>query len=184
MKNRTRTVLLGLFALSAATVPSRAQNQAASSTPSPALLAVGATAPAASLLINGRPAPLKGVLAGNRNLVIFYPAACTSCDAELQTIDKGLIQALARMAIAVFAISPDLPAVQAATAQRLSLPFAVFSDPQGAAAAAFHVAGSAAFLIDNDGTVRAVFNANQQPLSGSEMIAAARALKHSSSAPR
>jgi hypothetical protein len=56
----------------------------------------------------------------------------------------------------------------------------VLSDPGGAAARAFHVAGSAAFLIDIDGTVRFVSNTDQAPLSGADLLAAAKALKRSS----
>ena len=125
---------------------------------------------------------LKSLLAGNRNLVLFYPGACMSCDAQLQAIDKGVLQTLGKMGFAAFAVSPDLPADQAKTVGRLSLPYIVLSDPSGAAAKAFHVPGSAAFLIDVDGTVRFVSSLDHASLSGSQLIAAAQALKRSSQA--
>jgi peroxiredoxin len=143
-------------------------------------LALGTAAPNVSLLLNGRMMGLKSLLAGNRTLVLFYRGACTSCDTQLQAIDKGVIQALGRMGFATFAVSPDLPADQAKTVARLSLPYTVLSDPNGAAARAFHVSGSAAFLIDRDGSVRFVSELDQAPLSGAEMIEAAKALKRSS----
>jgi peroxiredoxin Q/BCP len=170
-------IVLSLCALMAAGAPIRAQNPAAS-----APLTVGTPAPAASLLINGKMMTLKSLLAGNRTLVLFYRRACTSCDAQLQAIDKNVIQTIGRIGFAVFAVSPDLPADQVKTVGRLSLPYTVLSDPNGAAARAFHVAGSAAFLIDVDGTVRFVSDLDQAQLSGADMIAAAKSLKRSSRA--
>jgi peroxiredoxin len=128
--------------------------------------------------------PLKSLLAGNRTLVVFYPGACTSCDSQLQAIDKGTLQALGRLGFAAFAVSPDLPADQAKTVGRLALSYTVLSDPGGAAARAFHAAGSAAFLIDIDGTVRFVSNLDRAPLAGADLLAAAKALRRESRAKR
>lgn len=168
--NTRKGVLPVAFALLAA-APALAQNAAA-----PAPLAPGTAAPSVSLLVNGRAAPLKTLLAGNRDLLLLYPAACGgACDAALQTIDKSLIRQLDQKGVAVFAASPDAPADVAKTAQRLALPYAVFSDPQGAALRAFHVAGSPrAFLLDSDGVIRAVFGPG---ISGSSILAATKTLK-------
>lgn len=170
--NARKGVLPIAFAL-LATAPSLAQNAAA-----PAPLTPGTAAPAVSFLVNGNPAPLKSLLAGNRNLVVLYPAACGgSCDAALQAIDKNMIQQLDRHGVAVFAASPDAPADTAKTAQRLALPYAVFST-QGAALQAFHVAGAPlAYLLDHEGIVRAVFGPGQAPLTTSGVLAAVKNLK-------
>ena len=171
---------ISLFVLMAAGGPVQAQNRTAKADASPAArapLALGSAAPNVSLLINGKKTPLKILLAGNRNLVLFYPRECTSCDTELQAVDKGVIKELDRMGVAVFAVSPDAAADQAATAKRLSLPYVLVSDPDGKAARAFHAAGSAAFMIDTDGTVSYVSNLDQTPLRGSDLIAAAKKFK-------
>ena len=175
LNQRARIITASLCAVLAAGSPLPAR---AASAP----LAVGSAAPSVSLLINGKKMSLKSLLAGNRNLVLFYPGSCSSCDTQLQAIDKGVIQALGRMGFAAFAVSPDLPSDQAKTVARLALPYTVLSDPNGAAAQAFHVAGSAAFLIDADGTVRFVSNLDQTPLKGPDLIAAAKALKRASRA--
>jgi peroxiredoxin len=174
-------IVLGLCALIAAGAASRAQAPGTKTAPvASAPLPLGSPAPAVSLLINGRLMSLKSLLAGNRTLVLFYRGACTSCDSQLQAIDKGVIQALGRMGFAAFAVSPDLPAEQAQTVGRLSLPYTVLSDPNGAAARAFHVPGSAAFLIDRDGTIQFASDLDSSALTGAQMIDAARALKRSS----
>ena len=172
MNKRARVLFLSLIAFTVAGGTLLAQNQPAS-----APLAAGSVVPNVLLLINGKSTALKHLLAENRNLVLFYPGACKTCDAQLQAVDKGVIQELDRMGYATFAVSPDLPADQAKTVKRLSLPFVVVSDPDGSAARAFRVAGSAAFLIEIDGTVRFSANLDQTPLNGSDLIAAARGLK-------
>lgn len=172
--NARKGVLPIAFALLAG-APSLAQNAAA-----PTPLAPGTAAPTVvSLLVNGSPAPLKSMLAGNRNLILLYPAACGgSCDSALQAVDKNLVQELDRHGVAVFAVSPDKPADIAKTVQRLSLPYAAFSDPQGAALQAFHVAGAPqAYLVDHEGVVRAVFGPGATPLSASGVLAAVKTLK-------
>ncbi len=136
------------------------------------------------MLIHGKMKPLKSLLGGNRTLVVFYPGACTSCDSQLQAIDKGTLQTLGRMGFAAFAVSPDLPEDQAKTVGRLALSYTVLSDPGGAAARAFHAGGSAAYLIDADGTVRFVSDLDRAPLAGADLIAAARAVKRASRVKR
>src|SRR6185312_2454354 len=160
--NARRGVLQIAFAVMAGTA--LAQSAAA-----PAPLAPGSAAPQASLLFNGKPTPVRAFLAGNRNLFLLYPAACGgACDSALQAVDKSMLQELTKQGVEVFAATPDAPADIAKTVSRLSLPYPVFSDPQGAALQAYHVAGAPrAYLLDNDGTVRAAFGAGQTPLTAS-----------------
>ena len=145
----------------------------------PAPLAPGTAAPAVWLLVNGKRAPLKAFLAGNRNLILLYPAACGgACDSALQTIDKSLIQQLDKRGVAVFGATPDAPGDIAKTAGRLGLTYPVFSDPQGAALKAFHTANAPrAYLLDHEGVIRAGFGPGQTALSASGILAAVRTLK-------
>jgi peroxiredoxin Q/BCP len=182
MNKRAITASLGILVLTAAAGALRAQSQTPNAGSAP--LAAGTPAPNAPILVNGKKVAFQHLLAGNRNLILFYPAACTSCDGQLQAVDKGTIQELDKMGFATFAVSPDLPADQAKTVKRLSLPYVVVSDPDGAAAKAFHVSGSAAFLIETDGTIRFSADLDRGPLRGSDLIAAARALKRPARAKR
>lgn len=171
--NARKGVLPVAFAVLAA-APSLAQPAAA-----PAPLAAGTPAPSASLLVNGKPAPLKSFLAGNRNLILLYPAACGgACDSTLQAIDKSLVRELDKRGVAVFGASPDAPGDIAKTVSRLGLIYPVFSDPQGAALQAFHTTTAPrAYLLDHEGVIRAVFGPGQTPLSAPGILAATRTLK-------
>jgi peroxiredoxin Q/BCP len=142
----------------------------------PAPLAAGTPAPSVKLLVNGKPAPLKTLLAGNRNLILLYPAACGgACDATLRSLDKSAIQELDQRGVAVFGATPDAAGDIAKTVERLALAYPIFSDPGGAALQAFHTTTTPrAYLIDHEGAIRAAF---QGPLSASGVLAAVKALK-------
>jgi peroxiredoxin len=180
MGNRAGYVLSGVFFLTAGAGALFAQTPAAApaaraGAPRPAPLAVGSGAPSVSLLLRGKMMLLQHLLAGNRNLILFFPKKCTSCDTELQVLDKKAITELDREGVAVFAVSPDEPQDQADTANRLSLPYVMAGDPGGKAARAFHVEGTVAiFLLDNDGIVRYVADLGQSPVTGSDLLAAAK----------
>ena len=144
---------------------------------SAAPLAVGAKVPNPTLTdIKGRSISLKVALAGNPTFVIFYPAACGTCDGLFNEI-KRTVMKLASHGCMTVAISPDLPADLAKTSDKIAFS-ALLSDPKNEASRAFGVVPTAmaAFLIGRDGTVRSVYDLDKNPLKGAEMIAAARAL--------
>jgi peroxiredoxin len=174
MSRRAPTVAACLCVWLAA-APVRAQ--------APAPLASGTAVPSVSLVFNGKTMQLKHLLAGNRTALVFLPAACTTCDSSLSAIDKPTLVSLGKLGFAVFAVSPDSSADQAATVSRLSLAYPLASDPGGAAASAFHVSGPALFLIDRDGRVRYYSDLSATPLQGPALVSAAQSLRRSSKIP-
>jgi peroxiredoxin len=130
------------------------------------------------LLIRGKMMLLQHLLAGNRNLILFFPRKCASCDVQLSMLDKKTISDLDHEGVAVFAVSPDEPADQADTVKRLSLPYVVLQDPGGKAARAFHVEGSVAvFMLDNEGIVQYVADLGRSQVTGPDLLAAAKKFK-------
>ena len=178
MSKRAKAVAWSLCLWLAAGAGSSLRAQAAAAAPAP--LALGTTAPNVVVVFGGKTRSLKSLLAGNRSAILFYPGACASCDAELQAVDKATLQQLGKLGFAVIAVSPDPPADQAVAASRLSLLYPVASDPKGAAASAFHAAGSVLYLLDRDGRVRYASNLDETPLQGAALVSAAQSLRRAS----
>ena len=96
-------------------------------------------------------------------VLAWFPKAFTSgCTAELGSLRDGA-DALAGYDVAVFMVSMDPPEKNAEFAKAEGAKHVLLSDPEGAAAAAYGVAGMGGlfakrwtFYVDRDGIVRAI----------------------------
>ena len=128
------------------------------------MLAPGDRAPAFTLVDQHGEKVALTAFKGRKVLVYFYPKAGTS---GCTTQACGLRDAVPELGdTAVLGISPDLPSLQAAFAQKHGLGFALLSDPEHAVADKYAVWGDksmygrtyqgiirSAFLVDERGTV-------------------------------
>lgn len=103
--------------------------------------AVGDAAPAFTLRdAAGRPAALADLWRPGPVAVVFFRGGwCRYC-VEMLTALRDVLPAVSALGAQVVAVSPQTPAANAATAERLGLPFPLLSDPGATVATAWKLA--------------------------------------------
>jgi peroxiredoxin len=108
-----------------------AEQEALAKTSPVSLVSVGSPFPDGDLVdAQGRSTTLGNVLGGAPGVVIFYRGAwCPYCNIALRTYREQLVAPLAERGVALVAISPQTADGSLTFKEKLSLDFAVLSDP-------------------------------------------------------